>query len=329
MRVLVTGATGFVGLHIVEQLALLGASVIAVDRGEPDGVAQGVIDTYRGAIEFVRGDVRDRNALQRLVDENAVRRIVHAAALTPSLEAERDDPLTMLDVNLNGTVNVLEAARHAGVERVVFVSSTGVYGSPEGRTLPIDEDQPLHISGIYSIAKQTSEHLCARYAELYGMSTAVGRLGTAYGPYERPTSTRSRMSQVYTLVHAALEGRTLTLAGSDLPRDVCYADDIGQAFARLALADNLRWPVYNVASGEAPTLREIAVALRTLVPTFRWHETDDPTQADLVVLPPSARGPLDMSRLQADLDFVPLHPLSEGLQSYIARLNDGVRRSVV
>lgn len=327
MTILVTGATGFVGLNITQHLVQAGKRVIALDVGAPDAVAQRVLDANGDRIRFHSGDVRDRSALRDLILERGVRRIVHAAALTPSVEEERADPATLIDVNLLGTINVLEAARRSPVERVVFISSTGVYGSPEGRALPIGEDQPLRISGIYAIAKQTCEHLCARYAELYGLSTVVGRLGTAYGPLERPTSARARMSQVYTLAHAAMAGRTLTIAGAGLPRDVCYAADIARAFAGLTLAQRLRWPIYNVSAGEAPSLREIALAIQAYVPGFDWNETDDPEHADLVVLAPNARGPLDLSRLRSDLDFTPTYPLAEGLRSYFNWLGHPAQRS--
>ncbi|CAA9211133.1 MAG: hypothetical protein AVDCRST_MAG93-28 [uncultured Chloroflexia bacterium] len=316
MSILVTGATGFVGLHIARRLAATGQKVLALDCDVPDVVASNVFAAAGDNIRFVRGNVRDRVALRDLVENGGIRRIVHAAAVTPTADDERVNPTTVIDVNLNGTLNMLEAARLCAVERFVFISSTAVYGSPEGRVLPIQEDQPLTINGIYTIAKQTSEHLCSRYADLYGMSTVVGRLGTAYGPLERPTGARTRMSQVHALVHAALEGRTLTIAGADLPRDVCYVDDVAEAFVRLTLAEQLRWPVYNVSAGEAHSLRAIATAIATHVPGFTWHETDDAAHADLVVMPASARGPLDLTRLRTDTDFSPVHPLSQGLRSY-------------
>ncbi|MBC8075497.1 MAG: NAD(P)-dependent oxidoreductase [Chloroflexales bacterium] len=317
MHVLVTGATGFVGLSIAQRLATYGESVVALDRDAPDAAATQFLSAEQGRLRFVRGDVRDRAALIELVQREGIQRIVHAAALTPTPDDERADPAAVIDVNLVGTLNLLEAARHGAVERLVFVSSTAVYGSPEGRPLPIHEDQALTAKGMYAVAKHASEQLCARYAELYRMSIAVGRLGSAYGPTERRTASRRRMSQVYALAHAALDGRVITIAGAGLLRDVCYIDDVAEAFARLTRTNQLRWPVYNVSAGEAHSLHAIALALAELVPGFSWREANNVADADLVVLPPNARGPLDLSRLHADTGFVPAYPLPQGLRRYL------------
>jgi UDP-glucuronate 4-epimerase len=325
----VTGAAGFVGLHIARRLADCGEDVIALGRGTPDSIAAALFDARREHMRFVSGDVRDRDGLRRLIAEQGVRRIVHAAAVTPSPDDERADPAAIIDINLGGTLNVLEAARHGAVERVVFISSTAVYGSPEGRELPIREDQPLTISGMYTIAKQACEHMCARYAELYGMSVAVGRLGTAYGPLERRTNARARMSQVHTLAHAALEGRVPMIYGADQPRDICYVEDVAEAFTRLVRAERLNWPVYNVSAGVAHSLHTIATVLSTLAPGFTWQETTNPLHADLVVLPANARGPLDLSRLQQDTGFVPAYPMLEGLRCYFDWLRASHNENVV
>lgn len=319
MTVLVTGAAGFVGLNIVRRLAERGAAVLALARRPPDAETLGFLEPVAGLVRFAEGDVRDRAGLAALVAREGVRRIVHGAAVTAA-EAERDDPAGFVDVNLGGTLNVLEAARLAAAERVVLISSSAVYGAPADPARLIREDDPLQIGGLYTICKQAGEQLCRRYGELYGLSAVAGRLGTAYGPMERPTGSRSAMSQVHTLLHAALEGRRLQIYGADRLRDVCYVDDVADAFCALALAERLSHPVYNVSAGTAHSLRAIAAAVAELVPGPSWAPAATPEDADLAVRPPGERGSLDLGRLRADLGFAPRFTLQDGLARYLAWL---------
>jgi len=316
MTTLVTGAAGFVGLNIVRRLAAYGVPVLALARRAPDAAMLQFLQPVAAHVRFAEGDVRDRDGMCALVQREGVERIIHGAAIT-SAEAERDDPSGFIDVNLGGTINLLEAARQSGVARVVLISSSAVYGAPTDRTRLIREEDRLQIGGIYAICKQAGEELCRRYGELYGLSAVAGRLGTAYGPMERPTGSRSSMSQVYTLLHAALAQRSLRIYGADRLRDVCYIDDVAEAFCRLALAPRLEHTLYNVSAGTAHSLRDIAQVIATLVPEMRWLPATTIEEADLVVRPPSERGPMSLSRLQHELGFTPRYSLQAGLEHYL------------
>ncbi len=322
MTVLVTGAAGFVGLNLVRRFADAGHGVVALARRPPDEVALQFLDGVGDRVTWVNVDVRDRTGLIRISRENAVEVVVHAATITAPLPVEKADPAAIVDVNLGGTVNALEAARLAGARRFVFISSTAVYGAPADPTEPIVETRPLAISSLYTICKQAAEAMCRRYMELFGLSTVVGRLGTAYGPMERATLSRTGMSAAYVLAHAAVRGERVRVHAPERHRDFCYIDDVSEAFVRLALADHLAWDVYNVAGDRAYRVCEALDALASLVPGFEWVEADVET-ADVVTLPPSVRGNLDMSRLRDDCGFVPRFTLADGLAAYLAWLRAG------
>jgi nucleoside-diphosphate-sugar epimerase len=322
MNVLVTGASGFVGVNIAKRLAERGASVVALSRQPPDTMLERFVSDVRQRIEFVSGDVRDRSVLIELAKHAHIDGIVHAAAMTPTLDLEQGEPASVVEVNFGGTLNVLEAARACGALRVVFVSSSGVYGAPKDRSQTIHEDQQLQITNLYTICKQASEHLCRRYHELFGLSTASGRLGSAFGPMERRTGSRQTMSALYTLTHAALVGRRITLYGADTARDFCYIEDVANAFAELTLADRLSWPVYNISAGTAHSLREACTALSELAPGFAWDITNDPALADITVYAPQERGCMQIRRLQEDVGFQARYALKSGLQRYLDWLHD-------
>jgi len=197
-----------------------------------------------------------------------------------------------------------------------------VYGTPADPSLAIRESAPLTITSLYTIAKQTGEALCRRYATLFDLSTVSGRLGNAYGPMERTTLSRSGMSVIYHLAHAAARGEHIALFGANRSLDFCYIADVAEAFARLTLADTLRHDVYNVAGERAATVGEVCDTLRTLAPNFGWSESEQ-RDADVVALPASERGTLDLSRLRDDVGFVPRYSLLDGLTEYLAWLRSG------
>jgi nucleoside-diphosphate-sugar epimerase len=319
MKTLVTGAQGFVGLNIVRTLASKGIEVLALGRRAPDEASLEFIKDVQAQITWVKGDVTDRSGIAKLVKDNHVTHILHAAALTASPDEEKADPARMFDVNAGGTLNVLEAARHTQVERVVFVSSTVVYGAAPPSP-PKRETDTLVIDGLYSVCKQTSEHLCRLYNDRYGLNVVVGRLGSAYGPMERPTSSRQRMSAVYTAVHAALAGRLLKVHGASVARDYYYVDDVAEAFATLLLTPRLEHSVYNVGSAEAYTLTELFNILQKLEPTFSWVETSGAEEADITLLSGSARAGLDMSRLQEGTGWTRRFTLEQGVRAYLSWL---------
>jgi nucleoside-diphosphate-sugar epimerase len=323
LTILVTGANGFVGVNLVRRLAQNGATVIALARRPPDPETRRFLASEAERIVWIKGDVRDRAGLAALAQQYHIAGLVHNAAMTPSALVEHSQSATVVDVNLMGTVNALEAARQVQARRFVFVSSTGLYGAPANPHRLLSEDEPLRTTKLYTICKVASEQFCRRYNEVHNLSTVVGRLGSAYGPMERASKSRENMSIIYELAHHALAGEQLRVFGSDRLRDLCYVENIADAFARLVEADDLTWPIYNVATDTPVTTRDALDLLCQLCPGFGWLAVDQPHEADIAILPEHERAALDMSRLRRDVDYTPERNLLRGLQSYLNWLRSG------
>lgn len=319
--VLITGALGFVGINMVRLLAQQSNHVVALARRQPDAGSLRYLSALDDNITWAKGDVTDRGSLVTLTQKWQVSHIFHAAAVTATLQQEYDDPTLSFDVNAGGTLNVLEAGRRANVERIVYVSSGGLYGS----ALPLPakcETDPLEISNLYAIGKLTSEHLCRRYNELYELNVVVGRLGTTYGPMERPTGSREKMSAIYEATHAALEGKSTTVIGSEIARDFCHIDDVCDAYKALLFTSVLHHDVYNVGS---PMARPLRGALDALAEEshFTWRETENKQSADIVQTQANARAGMNISRIQKDTGWLPKFNLDEGVRNYLRWLTSG------
>jgi len=316
VRVLITGAGGFVGVNLVRRFAAGGWTVDALARRAPDDANTAFLADVAEQVHWVLGDVTDRDRCEALLAASPPDVVVHAAAVTFTSEQERADPATVFDVNAVGTRNLLEAARLAGVGTFVYVSTGGLYGAAP--PLPaLDEDTPMRPGSMYAIAKIASEHLCVRYAALTGMRARIGRLGTAYGPMERTTRSRSNMSAIHQVVSAAAPGVTLRVAGAEIARDFCHVDDVSEAFWHLATAADLQEHTYNVGATVAAPLRVALDALSERVPGFAWVEAE-PDQADVVQTAANARAAMDMRRLERDTPWRERYPLVAGIEAYLA-----------
>lgn len=316
MRVLITGAGGFVGVNLVRRFAASGASVVALARRAPDDANTRFVDDVAERVQWVLGDVTERERCDALIAEARPDVVVHAAAVTFTSDQERAEPARVFDVNAVGTLNLLEAARRHAVDRFVYVSTGGLYGAAP--PLPaLDESTPFQSGSMYAIAKIASEQLCVRYAALSGLRVRIGRLGTAYGPMERTTRSRSNMSAVHQVVTAAAPGVRLRVAGADVARDFCHIDDVAEAFWRLASEEELAEHTYNVGATVAAPLRVALDALVECVPGFAWLESDV-ADADVVQTPANARAAMDMRRLERDGGWRERYALADGVAAFVA-----------
>lgn len=320
--ILLTGATGFVIANLARRLSAAGHEVLAADLNPPDAPLREFVSG--GAVTFRQVDVTDRDAVRDLLVGSRPTRVVHGAAITSiPPEVERARFLRTVEVNVTGTLNVLEAAREARVGRVVVVSSGSIYGARPDLA-PISEEDPARPVELYPVTKWTAEALARRFADVHGIDLAVTRLASPFGPFERDTGSRPLLSSIREWTVAALRGESLRVFGpAPPPRDSVYVADIASGIAAVLLAERLPHRTYNVGWGHATAADDVLEALRRLFPDLRVErrrEEPSPWSASPV------RGPLSIERLRQDLGWAPRYDLQSGLAAYVewARTNPSV-----
>ncbi len=322
MAVFVTGASGFMGLALCEALLARGERVVGFDLLPPPEVARHAFAQLPGRFEACAGDVRDTASLAAALRDSGADRLVHLAAITADATRERRAPAQVFEVNVGGTIAAIEAARAAGVRRIVHVSSGSVYGASGRDAALLREDEtPLRPEGLYGISKQAGEATALRLAALHGLDLVVGRLGTCFGPWEYATSARDTPSAPLQVLLRAMRGQSVVLPRPHR-RDFLYARDGAAGILALLDKSALPHPVYNLAAGFLWTLEDFCAGLAARRPGFAWGWGEG---AEAIALYGDYdRAPMDCARLRADTPFVPRYALEAALDDYL-RWFDGHR----
>ena len=307
MRVLLTGAAGFIGSTLARALLARGDEVVGLDNFDPfyDRIVKerNLRDLSRYERFSVHaGDVLDGSLLDRLLD--GVDRVVHLAALAgvrPSLEA----PSRYMRVNVEGTTEVLEACRRANIGNLVVASSSSVYGVRS--TAPFYEDDPCdRPASPYAASKRATEHICATYHHLYETGVTCLRYFTVYGPRQRPEMA------IHKFVRLALAGEAVPMFGDGASgRDYTYIDDIVDGTLAALDRQDGDFHVYNLGGAQPVLLRDLldaigeALGRKLRIDQRPWQAGDIPLTS------------ADVSRAADELDYQPKVPLAVGLRRFV------------
>jgi UDP-glucuronate 4-epimerase len=310
MRVLVTGAPGFIGSHVCEALLDRGDEVVGFDNFDPfypRAVKERNLEASLGhpGFRFVEGDLRDAAAVEGLFADDPYDVVVHLAAkagVRPSLA----DPVGYMAVNIGGTTNLQEAMRRAACKRLVFASSSSVYGDNE--KVPFSEedrvDRPI---SPYAMSKKAGEELCHVYRTIHDVRTICLRFFTVYGPRQRPEMA------IHKFTRLLMAGREVPLYGDGtMERDFTYIDDI--VYGVLAAVDRvgeLDYEIINLGNSSPVSLIELVDLLA--------REVGESVRVASRPVPPGdvRRTYADVRRAGEVLGFAPRTPLEEGLRRFI------------
>ena len=290
MRVMVTGGSGFIGSHVVDRLVARGIQVRVFDMILPQ----------REDVEFYPGSLLDLEQLR--MGMTGVDAVFHLAAVA-NVNSVFQEPIYAESINTRGTINVLDAARYNEVKRVIYGSTTWVYGNVQVEV--VDEDTPLGPPNhLYTATKLVSEYYCQSYTELYGLPTTILRYGIPYGP-------RARAAGVIPIfVRKALAGEPLTIAGDGSQfRYFIYVEDLAEGNA-MALDPAARNQTYNLDGREKVTILQIAETVQKIlgdVEITRVEERPGDFSGQTV----------SSEKAERELGWTPKVSFEEGVRNYI------------
>ena len=307
MKVLVTGGAGFIGSNLVRALLARGDEVRVLDNfstGNRANLAE-IID----AIEIVEGELRSYERVHNAT--RGVEVVYHLGALG-SVPRSVQDPLTSSAVNVEGTLNVLLAARDEGIRRVVFSLSSSVYGSRSD--LPVDEAMASDPISPYGVAKLAAERYCVSFSRVYeSFETVVLRYFNVFGPRQSPFSQYAAMVPLF--ITAIARGEPVTIFGDgEQSRDFTYVENVVDATLRASEADGASGRIFNVAAGSPASVNAVADAIGRILgkPVERRHEP--PRPGDI------RDSWADVSEAARALGYHPSIDLEEGLRRTIESL---------
>jgi nucleoside-diphosphate-sugar epimerase len=299
-KVLVTGGAGFIGSHLVRALLERGDDVRVLDNFSTGN--RGNLAGVEGEIEIVEGELRSYERVHNAVRGQEV--VFHQGAL-PSVPRSVQDPLTTGAVNVEGTLNVLLAARDEGVRRFVFASSSSVYGSQA--SLPLKESAKPDPISPYGVAKLAAERYCVSFSRVYPIETIALRYFNVFGPRQDPRSEYAAV--VPRFITEIMAGRPAPIYGDgEQRRDFTYIANVIDANLRAAETADSNGEVLNIATGRSVSVNELADTIGTVLGKEVQHDYRPARQGEI----PASWADVDAAR--AALGWEPTVDLTEGLR---------------
>jgi nucleoside-diphosphate-sugar epimerase len=300
---LVTGGAGFIGSHLAEELARRGERVRVVDNlitGKRQNLA------HVPSAEFLEGDLADLDVARRAVQ--GIDYVLHQAAI-PSVPRSVQDPITSNRANIDASLNVLVAARDAGVKRVVYAGSSSAYGNTA--TLPKVETMATAPLSPYALQKLVAEQYCQMFTSLYGLETVTIRYFNVFGPRQDPSSPYSGVISLF--ISALCDARQPTIYGDGgHTRDFTYVANVVDGVLRACTAENASGEVINVATGGRISLNTLFKTIRELVGANIEPIYADPRPGDV------KDSQADISKARQVLGYQPTVSFEDGLSRTVA-----------
>ena len=300
---LVTGGAGFIGSHLAEELLRRRQTVRVVDSlitGKRRNLE------HLPGVDFLEGDLADLSIASRAVE--GMDYVLHQAAI-PSVPRSVQDPVTSNRANITSSLNLLVAARDAGVKRLVYAGSSSAYGNTP--TLPKQEDMTPKPLSPYALQKLVAEQYGQMFTQLYGFETVTIRYFNVFGPRQDPGSPYSGVISLFST--ALLEGRQPTIYGDgEQTRDFTYVANVVDGVLRACAAPKVAGEVINVATGGSISLNELLRVMNRLVGTNLQAVYKPGRQGDV------KDSQADITKAKTLLGYTPLVPLEEGLQRTLA-----------
>jgi UDP-glucose 4-epimerase len=303
MKYLVTGGAGFIGSHLAEELVNRNHDVIILDNLFSGAIENIKLFIDRKNISFIEGSINDFRLLKDLFEN--VDGIFHEAAI-PSVSRSLKNPFATNEANIAGTLNVLIAAKDAGIKNLVFASSSSVYGDTP--VLPKHEDMKPKPKSPYAVSKLTGEYYCSVFSELYGIKTAALRYFNVFGPRQDPTSEYSAVIPKF--ISRILRNESPLIYGDGTQtRDFTYVKDIVHANIR-AMESNADG-IFNVAYGSRISLNDLARMIMEIQGVSMGIKYDSPRPGDV------HDSLADISAAKKVFNYFPSYTVKTGLKETI------------
>lgn len=287
--ILVTGGAGFIGSHVVDLLVENHYNVTVLDN-----LTTGSIENLNKKARFIKGDVRDEN-----LDFRDIEGVIHLGAQV-NVRTSLERPLYDCDVNVLGTLNILETMRRYDVEKIVFASSVAVYGDPQ--YLPVDEEHPKKPLSPYGLSKYCSERYIELYRDLYGIDYTILRYSNVYGERQDP---RGEAGVVSIFIESMLRGKTPTIYGDGYQtRDFVYVGDVARG---TLMALNWKNKVVNIGTGRETTINHLYSVIADILNFKERPLYADPREGEIYRMVVSIDRALD-------LQWRPTVDLREGIR---------------
>jgi len=304
-KVLVTGGAGFIGSNLTEALLQRGHFVRVLDDFSTGKMENLIFDKKYATLEITKGDICKPSSSQKAM--NNMEFVFHQAAL-PSVQRSVEDPKTSNAVNVGGTLNILLAAREEGVKRVIYASSSSVYGDTP--SLPKHEEMPSDPLSPYALQKYIGEQYCRLFYQLYGLETISLRYFNIFGPKQDPNSIYSAVIPKF--IDALLQGRPPIIFGDgEQSRDFTYIENVVHANLLAMSVEHLHGEAINIACGERTSLNQLFNVLKRILGSTLFPVYQDPRQGDV------RHSLADIRKGKEILNYEPTVPVEKGLEKTV------------